>query len=125
MVDVENRMPVCFTDPHRVEQILVNLLGNAIRHTPEGTKVRIGVTSADSVAQISIQDEGPGIDAEDVDQIFDIYMTKGGGKEGWGGSGLGLPLSRRLARLLGGELRAVPRAGGGGHFILGLPLAEV
>ncbi len=48
VAEVEPEMPVCQTDPHRVEQILVNLLGNAVRHTPEGSKVRVEVTASDS-----------------------------------------------------------------------------
>ena len=57
--------------------------------------------------------------ASEVERIFDIYVTKAG--EESRGLGLGLPLSRRLARLLGGELRAVAPSGGGGCFVLELP----
>jgi signal transduction histidine kinase len=117
--EVEPEMPVCQTDPHRVEQILVNLLANAVRHTPEASKVRVEVTALDSMARIGIADQGSGIEAGNEEQIFDIYMTNAG-EEGTG-SGLGLPLSRRLARLLGGDLKAVARPGGG-YFILALPL---
>jgi signal transduction histidine kinase len=117
--EVEPEMPVCQTDPHRVEQILVNLLANAVRHTPEASKVRVEVTASDSMARIGIADQGSGIEAGNEEQIFDIYMTNAG-EEGTG-SGLGLPLSRRLARLLGGDLKAVARPGGG-YFILALPL---
>ena len=120
-VDVAGEMPLCRTDPHRVEQILVNLLTNAIRHTPNDSQVRVEVRSVDGKARISISDQGPGIDESAVDQIFDVYMTKAG-EEGQG-TGLGLPLSRRLARLLGGELQAVARKGGG-YFTLDLPLQQ-
>ena len=58
----------------------------------------------------------------DVEGIFDVYATTGGGQGQ--GVGLGLPLSRRLARILGGELRAVPRPGEGGCFVLELPAEE-
>ncbi len=121
IAEVEPEMPLCQTDPHRVEQILVNLLGNAVRHTPEGSKIQVGVGTADAMARIGIADQGPGIDAGSEEQIFDIYMTKA--SEEGKGSGLGLPLSRRLARLLGGELQAVAR-NGGGYFILDLPLQQ-
>jgi signal transduction histidine kinase len=117
--EVEPEMPSCQTDPHRVEQILINLLGNAVRHTREGSKIRVEVGVSDSMARIAIADQGPGIEEGNEEQIFDIYMTNAG-EEGKG-SGLGLPLSRRLARLLGGDLQAVARAGGG-YFILSLPL---
>ena len=115
---VPEEFPICRTDPHRVEQILVNLLANAIRHTPQARGVRVLVEAQPGKVVFLIEDEGPGVPEEDVDRIFDIYQTKAG--DGAKGSGLGLPLSRRLARLLGGELRAEHRAGGG-LFVLELP----
>jgi signal transduction histidine kinase len=120
-VEVASGLPSCETDANRVEQILLNLLGNAIQHTPEGSTVRLHVTARDTVVVYTVEDEGAGIDESEVERIFDIYVTKGAG-EGRG-AGLGLPLSRRLARLLGGELRAVPRPHKGGCFILELPAA--
>jgi len=115
---VPEDFPLCRSDPHRVEQILVNLLVNAIRHTPQGKGVQVVVEARDPNVVFIIQDEGPGVPETDVDRIFDIYQTKAG--EGMKGSGLGLPLSRRLARLLGGELRAEHRSDGG-RFVLELP----
>jgi signal transduction histidine kinase len=112
-------LPTCETDAGRVEQILINLLSNAIQHTPEGSTVRLDITSAEALVRYTVRDEGPGIPQEDVERIFDIYATK---KEGdMRGVGLGLPLSRRLARLLGGDLRAYSRPGAGGDFVLELP----
>lgn len=116
---VARGLPTCDTDASRVEQILVNLLGNAIQHTPEGSTVRLGVTPGENVVVYTVRDEGPGIPEGDLERIFDIYATK---KEGdMRGVGLGLPLSRRLARLLGGNLRAFSRPGAGGDFLLELP----
>ena len=109
----------CRTDSHRVEQILINLLGNAIRHSPTGGTVWARVRREQPEIVFQIEDQGPGVAAEDVETIFDVYQTKPG-QEGHG-SGLGLPLSRRLARLLGGELMAVSREIGGGCFLLRLP----
>ena len=70
----------------------------------------------------SVADQGPGIAAEQVELIFDVYVTSAG--EERLGHGLGLPLSRRLARLLGGDLMAVPRPGAGGQFVLRVPAVE-
>ncbi|HUR95122.1 MAG TPA: GAF domain-containing sensor histidine kinase [Gemmatimonadales bacterium] len=115
-------LPSCETDASRVEQILVNLLGNAIHHTPETRGVHLGIGAGDGLVRFTVRDEGPGIPASDIERIFDIYVTKAAGDNR--GAGLGLPLSRRLARLLGGELHAVPAAEGeGGLFVLQLPAA--
>jgi len=115
--DTPERVGTIQTDAHRVEQILVNLLGNAIRHAPAGSSIIVRLLSRNSRVLVEVLDEGPGVAEEDLDRIFDIYQTKGHE----GGVGLGLPLSRRLARLLGGDLRAEARPGAGGCFILELP----
>jgi len=117
-----DRAPVCRTDPSRVEQILVNLLGNAIEHSPAGSTVRATLRPEGENLTFMIEDEGKGIAVADVERIFDVYETKA--VEEGHGTGLGLPLSRRLARLLGGELKAVARPGMGGCFILELPIAK-
>ena len=114
---------VCRTDAHRVEQILVNLLTNAIRHTPAGSTITVSFEHRDGAATLTVDDQGPGVIPDDLERIFDIYYTTAG-QEGTGaGSGIGLPLSRRLARLLGGELTAVARPEGG-RFVLRLPIEQ-
>ncbi len=105
------------TDAHRVEQILINLLGNATRHAPTDSTIHVRLLGEHSRVRIEVLDQGLGVAEGDLDRIFDIYQTKGAD----GGVGLGLPLSRRLARLLGGDLRAEARQGVGGCFILELP----
>jgi signal transduction histidine kinase len=114
-------LPAGETDASRLEQILVNLLGNAITHAPAKSTVRVTITARDAKVELVVQDQGPGIPETEIERIFDIYVTKAAG-EGQG-IGLGLPLSRRLARLLGGELRADPASDGrpGGRFVLELP----
>jgi signal transduction histidine kinase len=118
-LEAEPALPSCRTDSSRLEQILVNLLGNAVQHSPEGTAVLVRITHRDALIQYAVQDHGPGIEPDDLERIFDIYVTKAAGEHQ--GMGLGLPLSRRLARLLGGELRAELRSEGGGRFVLELP----
>ena len=119
---LEPRLPNCDTDHQRVEQILVNLLGNAIRHAPAESVVELTVTRAGDRVAFRVQDEGPGVPAGELESIFDIYVTKA--PEEGSGVGLGLPLSRRLAHLLKGELRAVLLPGRGGCFILDLPASS-
>jgi signal transduction histidine kinase len=117
-VNLAPALPSIETDASRVEQILINLLGNAIKYTPEGSTVRLSVGIRERVFVYELEDEGPGVPDHERERIFDIYVTKG---DESAGVGLGLPLSRRLARLLGGELRAVTGSHGGGCFILELP----
>ena len=113
-------LPSCETDASRVEQILVNLLVNAIRHTPEASTVHVQVSAGDGVVRYLVRDEGSGIPDAELERVFDIYITKAAGDNR--SAGVGLPLSRRLARLLGGELVALPSGPAqGGRFVLQLP----
>jgi signal transduction histidine kinase len=115
-------LPNCETDANRVEQILVNLLSNAIKHAPEQSSVTLSIAAANARVVYRVEDEGPGVPPGDLERIFDIYVTKA--DEEAQGLGLGLPLSRRLARLLGGELRAEARPAKGGCFILEVPASQ-
>ena len=114
-------LPAIETDSHRVEQVLTNLLINAIKHSPGGSTIRLTASAGDGVAEFAVEDEGPGIPEPDLERVFDIYETK----PGEAGMGLGLPLSRRLARLMGGSLAAEPGRAVGARFVLRLPLASV
>jgi signal transduction histidine kinase len=80
--------------------------------------VRLRVSARDDLVTFTVDNDGPGVPPDEIERIFDVYVSK---KEGDAhGVGLGLPLSRRLARLLGGELRAVPLPDRG-RFVLELP----
>jgi signal transduction histidine kinase len=112
---------ICRTDPHRVEQIMVNLLRNAVRHSPQKSAVTTDVRRAEGMIEFRVRDQGPGIPPEDREKVFDVYFTSV--SEERLGHGLGLPLSRRLARLLGGELLVDEPTGKGAVFLLRLPIA--
>ncbi|HEY4541692.1 MAG TPA: PAS domain S-box protein [Noviherbaspirillum sp.] len=115
------------TDPVRVRQILINLVGNALKFTRAGG-VHIDVRShADRVAptiEIAVQDSGVGIAPEWHDKLFQPFsQIDGSSRRNFGGTGLGLALSRRLARLLGGDVvLARSQPGTGSVFVLSLPL---
>jgi signal transduction histidine kinase len=101
-----------------VIQILVNLLGNAVRHSPErGAIAVIGERRGDKVA-VTIADEGPGIAEADHERIFERYERVG---DTPGGIGLGLAISRRLARSMGGDIQLQSAPGEGARFTLVLP----
>jgi signal transduction histidine kinase len=113
-------LPPIETDSHRVEQILTNLFTNAIKHAPPGTRITLTAARDGDAATFAVQDEGPGITPGEEERIFDIYATK----PGEGGVGLGLPLSRRLAGLLGGTLEVDTGCAVGARFILRLPASR-
>jgi signal transduction histidine kinase len=107
----------CRTDPVRARQIVINLLTNAVRHSPERETVAIELTVTDSRLRIAVVDRGEGLTAEQQAIIFDAFM-RAAGTENERGTGLGLTLSRQLARLLGGDLRVESSAGAGARFVL-------
>jgi signal transduction histidine kinase/DNA-binding response OmpR family regulator len=108
------------TDPGRVRQIVLNLLSNAVKFTDAGS-VRVTVSSAGGWAEVRVEDTGPGIAPEDQERVFQEFEQTGG-SAGRGGTGLGLPISRRLAGLLGGNLSLQSTPGEGSAFTLRLPL---
>lgn len=111
-------------DPARVRQVLVNLLSNALKYTPAGGTVELGLDSesAAEYAVVMVRDSGPGIDSADLERVFLPYEQVSTVARGRG-IGLGLPLSRKLARLMDGDLWAESRVGHGSTFKLRLPLA--
>ena len=114
------------TDPMRVRQVLVNLLGNAIKFTEQGgISLSIGEAFEGSRRMLAIRvaDTGPGIRVEQLDRIFEPFtQADSSSARRHGGSGLGLAISRRLAHMLGGDLRARSVVGEGSVFTLTLPL---
>jgi signal transduction histidine kinase len=117
--EVAPRSKPLLTDPVRLQQILVNLLSNAVRHSPEGGCVRLGVRPNGKTIDFSVQDEGPGIPPEVLDRIFEPFERFD--PHSGVGTGLGLPVSRRLAEVLGGTLTVKSILGRGATFTLSLP----
>lgn len=108
------------TDPVRLQQILVNLVSNAVRHSPAGGRITVAVRSEGSSVEFTVTDDGPGIPGGALDRIFEPFerFDPASGV----GTGLGLPVSRRLAEVLGGRLTAANLPGKGAIFTLMLPL---
>jgi len=103
----------------RVLQVLLNLLSNAIRYSPVGSSVTLDVGESGAVATVSVRDEGEGLNAEQAVRVFEKFERLG--RSGDGGSGLGLYISRRLARAMGGDLVVTSQPGAGARFELRLP----
>jgi signal transduction histidine kinase len=116
-------VPDLFIDLMRIRQVLINLLSNAFKFTPEGGTVR--VTSALSPAkthiEISVSDTGPGIGPNDLLQVFERFKQVGDGPRKRG-TGLGLPITKRLVELHKGEITLTSEVGHGANFTVTLPI---
>jgi signal transduction histidine kinase len=119
-VDSPPEIPAFHTDPVRLQQILVNLLSNAVRHSPEGGRIALAVRPNGSAIEFRVRDDGAGVPADVVDRIFEPFERFD--PHSGVGTGLGLPVSRRLAEVLGGCLSVQSAPGQGATFILELPL---
>jgi hypothetical protein len=119
--DVSESLPA-IAEFRRVLQILLNLIGNAIGYSPEGSRVGVTLTDAGGRVRATVADEGPGLTADDQARVFEKFERLG--RSGDGGSGLGLYISRRLARAMGGDLLVESMPGEGARFILELPAAS-
>ena len=115
-------MPRMKSDRKKIARILASLLGNAYKFTPRG-HVDVGVTLVGDRVQFAVADTGIGIPLEAQGMVFEAFrQVDGSVTRRYGGSGLGLALARRLARLLGGDVELRSEAGVGTMFTLALPL---
>jgi signal transduction histidine kinase len=117
-------------DRLRLEQILTNLLGNAIKFSPAGGTIRIATRALEPASstdraslEISVCDEGPGVARSDRARIFEPYIQVGE-QRGAGGLGLGLAICKRLVEAHGGSISVRPRQQGGSEFAFTLPVVE-
>lgn len=116
--------PTLKIDPQRIEQILNNLLGNALRHSPKNQPIELDIVYNSQNINLAIHDNGPGIPAEELPYIFDrFYKSDKSRIRSNGGTGIGLSISRKLAEAHGGDLRAENHPEGGAIFTLVLPMA--
>lgn len=107
-------------DPLRTRQIIANLLGNAVKYTVRG-RIEVRLELRDNQVAIEVADTGPGLSAEEMEQAFEPFRRVERTGAGVNGAGLGLSLSRQLARLMGGALDARSAVGVGSCFTLALP----
>jgi signal transduction histidine kinase/CheY-like chemotaxis protein len=124
LLDVDEQLPRwVFSDEHRVVQILVNLLGNALKFTSHGS-VKLRVRPVPGGLEFAVHDTGIGIPLEKQDKIFKRFSQADGSiQKRFGGNGLGLAISLKLAQLLGGDIGFSSEEGQGWVFWLKLPLA--
>jgi signal transduction histidine kinase len=125
VVQPEEDMPPADLDPDRMEQVLRNLVQNALRHTPAGGQVTLSAEQHNGTLEMAVQDTGAGIAPEHLPHIFDRFYradkARGDSEES---SGLGLAIARSLVRLHNGEIRAYSRPGMGARFVITIPSPE-
>jgi len=111
-------------DARALEQVLVNLVENAVKYTPEGSHATVSAVAGDAAVTLLVQDDGPGIDRRHLPRIFErFYRVDPGRAREAGGTGLGLAIVKHLVQAQGGEV-GVESGGGGTRFWVRLPRAE-
>ena len=112
-------------DADRIDQVFENLIGNALKYSPAGSRIGVILRRVGDDVHIAITDQGIGIDRDELDRIFNIFYRSPDPRAGHvGGLGLGLYISREIVTRHGGRLWAESAAGGGSTFHVSLPLAE-
>ncbi len=124
VLDVPPEVPPALADPMRVRQILVNLVGNAIKFTNRGA-ITVAARVDGGEVVITVADTGIGIEPEALDYIFDEFRrVEEGFTRRFSGAGLGLPIARKLAALQAGTIAATSQLGAGSTFAIRLPRAD-
>jgi two-component system phosphate regulon sensor histidine kinase PhoR len=108
-------------DPDRMEQVLVNLLHNAVKFTPPGGEIVVSAAPEEGRVIFSVRDTGVGIPAKDLPRIFERFYKADRARSG-GGTGLGLSISRHIVETHGGKIWADSIQGKGSTFYFSLPV---
>ncbi len=111
-----------YGDPHRIEIVLTNLIGNAVKFTPDNGRIEVRVRSDEDGATTEVEDTGPGIPKDALDKVFErFFQVQGSERRRHGGAGIGLALAKELAELHGGALTVTSEPGQGATFKLFIP----
>jgi signal transduction histidine kinase len=120
--ELQPDLPAAYSDPEMLRQILVAVLSNAAKYTGVG-QIRVDAHCEEDMLVFAVEDTGKGIPKEALEQIFNEFQqVESSAKNEFGGAGLKLPISRKMARLLGGDLTVASVAGRGSTFTLTVPL---
>jgi signal transduction histidine kinase len=119
---VDERLGTIRADERKVKQVLLNLLSNALKFTPEGGNIDVRATVNDGAAEISVTDTGVGIAPEEQEAVFEEFRQVGTASKKVEGTGLGLAISRKFIELHGGRIWVNSQIGSGSTFAFTLPL---
>lgn len=112
-----------FVDPHRIDQVLVNFVNNAIKYAPDSMEIFISATSNDQGIHLSVKDTGPGIPEDKLPYIFDRYYRVNRSEGNYMGLGLGLYICAEIIKQHGGKIGVESKLGAGSTFYFQLPIA--
>lgn len=123
-VHVPHNTPMAMADEARIEQVLVNLIHNAIKFTPAGGRITVSSSATENYVMVSVSDTGIGIPADDLPRIFERFYKVDRSRSS-GGTGLGLAISKHIVRAHGGTIQVESQEGKGSTFTFSLPIARV
>jgi len=118
---MDDRVGMIRSDERKVKQVLLNLLSNALKFTPDGGRIDVRAAMRNGMAEISVADTGVGIAPEDQEAIFEEFRQVGTADKKVEGTGLGLALSRKFIELHGGRIWVKSQSGEGSTFTFTLP----
>jgi len=124
LLDVPSTLPPVMGDEKRIKQVMLNLASNAIKYNREGGQVRITASADEGAIQITVEDTGQGIRPEDMDKLFDKFRRIAETDDSAKGTGLGLPITKQLVEVHGGQMKVTSEWGVGSTFAFTLPIAE-
>jgi signal transduction histidine kinase len=119
---LDERLGTIRGDERKVKQVLLNLLSNALKFTPEGGRIDVSARVQDGAAEIAVADTGVGIAPEDQEAVFEEFRQVGTADKKVEGTGLGLALSRKFIELHGGRIWVQSQVGRGSTFTFTLPV---
>lgn len=124
VIEADPGMPLVVADESRVDEVLVNLIDNAVKYSPDGGAVRVSISSTEDAAVVAVGDEGIGIAPEDAARLFEkFHRVATDETRDIGGTGLGLYIVRRIIEAHGGSVYVTSAPGAGSTFTVELPLA--